>query len=421
MAHKKTNLITLKQIDTFINPSANDLGQSDDKPLKKLPKTLKPLKKLNNQVASQAIIQNLLKSNYFWSAQTTILGPVSAYLDSLVDSQNKDILKQLTPQNIKLINMCQIINQLQTNGENGLLSGDQFFMPVTEKSLTKLHSTTGVYDLLTDPKSRLYFSTKYFRKDIINKRPVVTSNYLPQKHAGEYTAMDEDFSFAPHNENDPLQTITQDEQKKLHNQDIDSQLDNINNIHSVKVIGNPLETGQLLHLSLFDEPELKDRFKGLGFGTGGKLKRDIFWAIQNGFEVKLDGDDYLAISNLNWNDLKRNLISENYYSCLLNSILSIGLLKLLRVKILHEDLVKIISAGAMTTAKYLDHQGMTMISPMWAKKLYGLTEDLRFLDEIGYRTLSAYDADDDVEFGSDLDEVICELPKFLSELYDICD
>ncbi|WCJ52772.1 hypothetical protein OKF32_05665 [Lentilactobacillus buchneri] len=125
MAHKKTNLITLKQIDTFINPSANDLGQSDDKPLKKLPKTLKPLKKLNNQVASQAIIQNLLKSNYFWSAQTTILGPVSAYLDSLVDSQNKDILKQLTPQNIKLINMCQIINQLQTNGENGLLSGDR--------------------------------------------------------------------------------------------------------------------------------------------------------------------------------------------------------------------------------------------------------------------------------------------------------
>lgn len=158
----------------------------------------------------------------------------------------------------------------------------------------------------------------------------------------------------------------------------------------------------------------------MGFGTVGKLKRDIFWVIQNGFEVKLDGDDYLAISNLNWNDLKRNLISENYYSCLLNNILSVGLLKLLRVEVLHEDLVKIISAGAMTTAKYLDSQGMTMISPIWAKKLYGLTEDLRFLDEIGYRTFSSYDADD-VEFGSDLEEVICELPKFMSELYDICD
>ncbi|WP_243674581.1 hypothetical protein [Lentilactobacillus kisonensis] len=221
---------------------------------------------------------------------------------------------------------------------------------------------------MTEPKSRLYFSTKHFRKDILNKRPLVTSNYLPQKHAGKYTAMAQDFSFKPYNENDPLQTITQDELKMIKEQDIDSQLNNFNNIHAVRVIGRPLENGQLLHLSLFDEPELKERFKTLGFDTVGKLKMDIFWAIQNGFEVKLDGDDYLAISNLNWNNLKRNLISENYYNSLLNSILSIGLLKLLRVSALHEDLVTIISAGAMTTAKYLEHKGMTIISSMWAKK-----------------------------------------------------
>lgn len=422
MAHTKPNLITSKQIDTFLNSNASNVGQLDDNtPLKKLPKSFKPLKKLKNQVASQAIIQNLLKEHYFWSAQTTILGPMSTYLNTLVDSQNKAVLKQLTSQDIKLINLYQIINQLQTNGENGLLSGDQLFMPVTEKNLAKLHSTTGVYELLTEPKSRLYFSTKHFRRDVLNKRTVVTSFYLPQKQAGKYVAMGETFSFEPHDENDPIRTITQDEQKALIKQDIDSELDNINNIHAVKVIGKPLETGQLLHLSLFDEPELKERFKTLGFDTVGKLKKDIFWVIQKGFKVSLDGDDYLAINNLNWNELKRNLISENYYHNLLNSVLSIALLKLLRVDVLHEDLVKVISAGAMTTAKYLDHKGITIISSMWAKKLYGLTEDLHFLDEIDYHTLSSYDASDDVEFGSDLDDVIRELPKFMSELYDICD
>ncbi|KRL20049.1 hypothetical protein FC98_GL002040 [Lentilactobacillus kisonensis DSM 19906 = JCM 15041] len=416
------NIITVNQIETFINSNTSNLGQSDTgKLLKKLPKSLKPLKKLNNQVAARAIIQNLLKEHYFWSAQNTILGPVSTYLNSIVNSQNKTILDQLSPQDIKLINMCQIINQLQTTGENGALYGDQFFMPVTQKNLVKLHSTTGVYKLLTEPKSRLYFSTKHFRKDILNKRPLVTSNYLPQKHAGKYTAMAQDFSFKPYNENDPLQTITQDELKMIKEQDIDSQLNNFNNIHAVRVIGRPLENGQLLHLSLFDEPELKERFKTLGFDTVGKLKMDIFWAIQNGFEVKLDGDDYLAISNLNWNNLKRNLISENYYNSLLNSILSIGLLKLLRVSALHEDLVTIISAGAMTTAKYLEHKGMTIISSMWAKKLYGLAEDLHFLDEIEYRTLNSYNASDDVEFGSDLDDVVSELPKFISELHNIFD
>lgn len=250
---------------------------------------------------------------------------------------------------------------------------------------------------------------------------MVTSFYLPQKQAGKYVAMGETFSFEPHDENGPIRTITQDEQKALSKQDIDSELDNINNIHAVKVIGKPLETGQLLHLSLFDEPELKERFKTLGFDTVGKLKKDIFWVIQKGFKVSLDGDDYLAINNLNWNELKRNLISENYYHNLLNSVLSIALLKLLRVDVLHEDLVKVISAGAMTTAKYLNHKGVTIISSMWAKKLYGLTEDLHFLDEIEYRTLSSYDASDDIEFGSDLDDIIRELPKFMSELYDICD
>ncbi|PAK85075.1 hypothetical protein [Lentilactobacillus parakefiri] len=422
MANKRTNLMTSSQIETFLNSDSSSLEPANtEKPLKKLPKSLKPLKKLNNQVAAREIVQNLLDNHYFWSAQNTILGPVSTYLNSLSNSQNKTILEQLTRQDIKLINMYQIINQLQTNGENGLLSGDQFFMPVTQKNLGKLYSTTGVYELLTKPKSRLYFSTRHFRKDILNQRPLVASMYLPQKPAGEYLAMDKDFCFKPHNENDPIQTITQDEQKRIHNQDIDSQLDNFNNLHAVKVIGKPLETGQLLHLSLFDEPSLKERFKDLGFNTVGKLKMDIFWAIQKGFKVKLDGDDYLAISNLNWNNLKGNLISETYYNNLLNSILSIGLLKLLRVTALHEDLVKIISAGAMTTAKYLDNDGVTIISSMWAKKLYGLAEDLHFLDEIGYHNLSSYSASDDVEFGSDLDVVVSELPKFMSELYNICD
>ena len=120
MANKRVNIITVNQIETFINSNTSNLGQSDTgKLLKKLPKSLKPLKKLNNQVAARAIIQNLLKEHYFWSAQNTILGPVSTYLNSIVNSQNKTILDQLSPQDIKLINMCQIINQLQTTGENG--------------------------------------------------------------------------------------------------------------------------------------------------------------------------------------------------------------------------------------------------------------------------------------------------------------